>query len=159
MFFALVMPQYDAIKLFRRTVSEREAIFMERSAIISRIQELERQAESRRADIDRLAAFTPQGKQIDEIVSSLEKIAASSGMQLNAITTSEAGAAAAEEQKRIFITADLVGNYPNLVNFLKFLEQSLRLYDVSEIVISPATISGFGNYLNFTLKMYAYYLD
>lgn len=159
MFFVLVMPQYDAIKLFRETVAARETLFAERSAIISRIQELERQAETRQADIDRLSTFMPQGKQIDEIVSSLEKIAANSGMQLNVITTSEAGAATAEDQKRVFISIDLTGTYPNLINFLKSLEQNLRLYDVSEIIVSPATITGPGNNLNFALKMYAYYLE
>lgn len=158
MFFVLVMPQYDAIKLFRETVAAREALFAERSATISRIQELERQAEARQADIDRLSAFMPRGKQIDEVVSSLEKIAANSGLQLTVITTSEAGSAA-DEQKRVFISTDLTGTYPNLVNFLKSLERSLRLYDVSEVIVSPATVTGPGNNLNFALKMYAYYLD
>lgn len=159
MFFVLVMPQYDSIKIFRETVAAREALFTERSAIISRIQELERQAEARQADIDRLATFMPQGKQMDEIVSSLEKVAANSGMQLTVITTSEAGTATAEDQKRIFVSIDLTGTYPNLINFLKSLEQSLRLYDVSEIVVSPATVAGLGNNLNFALKMHAYYLE
>lgn len=159
MFFVLVMPQYDAIKLFRETVAARETLFAERSAIISRIQELKRQVEAKQADIDRLTTFMPRGKQIDEIVSSIEKVAADSGMQLTVITTSDAGAVTGEEQKRIFISIDLIGTYPNLVNFLKFLEQSLRLYDVSEVVVSPATITGPGNSLNFALKMHAYYLE
>lgn len=158
-FFVLVMPQYDSIKIFRETVAAREALFAERSAIISRIQELERQAEARQADIDRLTTFMPQGKQMDEIVSSLEKVAANSGMQLTVITTSEAGTATAEDQKRVFVSVDLTGTYPNLINFLKSLEQSLRLYDVSEIVVSPATAAGLGNNLNFALKMHAYYLE
>ncbi len=156
MFFVLVMPQYDAIKTARDAVNSEQALLDERKGIFEKIQELNRQAQSRQADINKIKVFIPEQKQIDQIVSSMEKITEQSGLQLSALTTSEVPATSDVGYRKIFIGADIFGTYPAFVNFLKLLEQNLRLYDIFDIIAAASTTSP-GN-INFTIKMNAYYL-
>ncbi|MBI2063354.1 MAG: type 4a pilus biogenesis protein PilO [Candidatus Yanofskybacteria bacterium] len=154
--FVLVMPQYDAIKVTKEAVNSRKVVLKETAFVFEKIQELNRQAQSRQADINKIKVFIPEKKQIDEVVSSIQKITEQSGLQLSVLTTAAVPVTSEIGYKKILIGADLVGAYPSFVNFLKLLEQSLRLYDIFEITGAASTTSP-GN-VNFTIKMNAYYL-
>lgn len=154
--FVLVLPQYNAIKIAKEAVKSRQALFNERTAGFNNVGELDRQAKSRQADIDKIKAFIPERKQIDEVVSSIQKITEQSGLQLSGLTISEVSLAGEVEYRKIFVGVDTIGAYPAFVNFLKFLEQSLRLYDVFEITMSGSTATI--DKVNFAIKMNAYYL-
>ena len=77
-------------------------------------------------------------------------------MQILGMITSAVPGIDDNRYKKILVGVDLIGQYPAFVNFLKLLEQSLRLYDVSEINAAASTTVP-GN-VNFTIKMNAYYL-
>lgn len=158
MFFVLVVPQYDAIKIVKEAIKSRQLLLTERTAIFDNVRELDRQAQTRQADINMIKAFIPERKQIDEVVSSMQKITEQSGLQLSSLTTSEVSLTGEAEYRKIFVGADMAGAYPAFVNFLKLLEQSLRLYDIYEInAAASTTLLGLGN-VNFAIKMNAYYL-
>lgn len=156
LFFVLIVPQYDAIKIAKEAIRSRQSLLNEKTAIFDNVKEMDRQAKSRQADINKIKAFIPERKQIDDVVSSIQKITEQSGLQLSSLTTSEVSLAGAVEYRKIFVGIDIIGAYPSLVNFLKLLEQSLRLYDVFEITAAASTTS-LGN-VNFVIKMNAYYL-
>ena len=154
--FVLVLPQYDAIKAAKAAQVARQALLTERTAEIDNTKALGRQIELRQGDLDKIRTFLPTTKQIDEIVSSIQKISQDAGLQLTGMTTAGIPEAGEIDYKKVQISLDLVGKYPVFVNFLKLLEQNLRLYDIFEITAAESTTSP-GN-VNFIIKMYAYYL-
>ena len=154
--FVLVLPQYDSIKTAKGALPTRRNLLAERTAAVNKIVEAQKQVQSRQADINKIKSFLPERKQIDEVVSSIQNISESSGMQLLGMITSAVPGIDDNRYKKILVGVDLIGQYPAFVNFLKLLEQSLRLYDVSEINAAASTTVP-GN-VNFTIKMNAYYL-
>lgn len=156
LFFVLILPQYDTVKLIGDAVGSRRVLLNQKTAALNNVKKLDSQAGSRQADIGRIKSFIPERKQTDEIVSSIQKITEQSGIQLSSLTTSEVPATNEVGYKKIFISADIIGAYPVFVNFMKLLEQSLRLYDVFEIIGAASTASP--GSVNFTIKMNAYYL-
>ena len=156
LFFVLVLPEYDAIKVAKEALESRRLLLSERTTLLNNVLELDGQAQSRQADIGKIKAFLPERKQADEIVSSIQKITEQSGLQLSGLSTSEVMLGGEVGYKKILVSADIVGAYPAFVDFLKLAEQSLRLYDVSEITAAVSTTT-LGN-VNFAIKINAYYL-
>lgn len=152
----MVLPQYDAIKVAKEALESRQLLLSERTVLLDNIFELDRQANLHQADIGKIAAFLPERKQTDEIVSSIQKITEQSGLQLSGLSTSEVLLGGEVRYKKILVSVDMIGAYPAFIDFLKLLEQSLRLYDVFEITAATSTTS-LGN-VNFAIKMNAYYL-
>lgn len=156
MFFVLVLPQYDVIKSAKEALAQRNEFLTQRTAQFNKVKELDAQARARQADIIKIRSFMPANKQIDEIVSSFQSISEGSGMQLVSMNTSEALNLDNANYKKLLIGIDLIGPYPAFIGFLKLLEQSLRLYDISEMIMTIST-SSVGR-LNFSLKINSYYL-
>ena len=159
-FFTLALPEFTSVKNARAALRVRQALIEERNAELKNVAELDGQYKARQASIDKLTTFMPEQKRIDQIVSSIQQMANQSGLNLAVITTAataETGEAAG--YKKVFVSFDLVGQYPSFVNFLKLLEQNLRLYDIFEIIGSPATgVGGGQNLVNFSVKLNAYNL-
>ena len=156
LFFILVLPQYDAIKAAKEAMAFRRGVLTERTAAFNKVKELDAQAKSRQSDINKIHSFLPERKQIDEVVMSIKEIAETNGMQFLGMTTSEVPSFEAGSYSKLLIGLDLAGQYPAFVNFLKSLEQSLRLYDVS-VVNAAASTTVLGS-VNFSIKVGAYYL-
>lgn len=155
-FFVLVLPQYDAIKLIKEATNSRQAALNERTVAFDRVKVLDGQVRQRQSDINKIKSFLPERKQIDEVVSSIQKISEESGMQITGMTTTGVSSLEETRYKKILIGIDIAGPYPSFVNFLKLIEQSLRLYDVYEVNAAASTTS-VGS-VNFSLKISAYYL-
>jgi Tfp pilus assembly protein PilO len=160
-FFVLVLPEFDSLSNARAALETRQSLLEETTAELKRVAELEEQYKSRQADIDKLAVMLPEQKRIDEVVSSIQQITSQTGLTLTVLTT--AGSAETGEStgyKKIFVSFDVSGQYPSFINFLKLLEQSLRLYDVFEIIGSliPNPTGTAQNLVNFTVKLNAYNL-
>jgi len=156
LFFVFVLPQYDQSKMSKEALAIRRSMLDEGRLGLQRVNELNEQITTRQGDIKKIHSFLPERKQIDEIISSLKDISENSGLQLSGMTTSELPSFGETGYQRMLINADLLGQYPAFVNFLKLLEQSLRLYDVTEITAAAST-TAIGN-INFAIKINAYYL-
>jgi Tfp pilus assembly protein PilO len=160
-FFVLVLPEFTSIKNARAALRVRQALIEEKNAELQNVAELDKQYQARQADIDKIIVFMPEQKRIDQIVSSIQQITSQTGLNLAGMTTAaaaETGEAAG--YKKIFVGFDVVGQYPSFVNFLKLLEQNLRLYDIFEIIGSPLSggTGGAQNLINFSVKLNAYNL-
>jgi len=159
-FFVLVLPEFTSIKNARAALQVRQALIEEKNAELKNVAELDKQYKAKQAGIDKLTTFMPEQKRIDQIVSSIQQIANQAGLSLADMTT----AAAAETgeavgYKKIFVSFGVIGQYPSFVNFLKLLEQNLRLYDIFGIIGSLTTGTGGGqNLVNFSVKLNAYNL-
>ena len=152
-FFVLVLPEFTSIENARAALQVRKTLIEERSAELQNVAELDGQYKARQAGIDKITSFMPEQKRVDQIVSSIQQIANQTGLSLADITT--AAAAEAGEvvgYKKIFVSFNVVGQYPSFVNFLKLLEQNLRLYDIFGIIgsLTTSTTGGNQNLVNFT---------
>lgn len=156
LFFVLVLPKYDSIKVYKMEIIGRQGILNERTAAFNKVRELDEQSRARQSDINKIQSFLPEHKQIDEVISSLKDITEKAGMQLSVLTTAEAQAYDLTNYKKLLISADLIGGYPSFVNFLKLLERSLRLYDAFEV--TAAASAGGPSSISFAIKINAYYL-
>ena len=154
--FVLALPQYDAIKAVKTAAQSRQSLLNDRTAQLNKARDLESQAQARRSDISKIHSFLPERKQVDEIVSGIHAISQEAGLQLVGMTMSDVQAFEDANYKKVAVNIDLASQYPAFVNFLKLLEQSLRLYDVFEINAAAST-TVLGS-INFSVKMNAYYL-
>mgnify|MGYP001558513512 CR=1 FL=1 len=159
-FFVLVLPKFSSINNAREALKVRQALIEEKNAELKNVAELDKQYKARQAGIDKITTFMPEQKRIDQIVSSIQQVASQTGLNLADISTAataETGEAAG--YKKIFVSFNVVGQYPSFANFLKLLEQNLRLYDIFEIIGSLTTNTGGGqNLVNFSVKLNAYNL-
>ncbi len=161
-FFILVLPQFDSISNTRTALKLRQSLLEEKRAELDNVSELGKQYGTRQADINKIVVFMPAQKRIDQIVSSIQQIAGQAGLNLTTITTSgSADTGEAAGYKTITIGFDVMGQYPPFVNFLKLLEQNLRLYDIYEIIASSVVSASGGsqNLVNFSVRMKAYNLQ
>lgn len=155
-FFALVLPQYDAIKAIREAINSRQVILNERTAESSNVRDLDGEVKSRQSDINKIKSFLPERKQVDGLVSSIQNMVESSGVQLVGMTVGDVASNEETRFKKMLIGIDVASPYPSFVDFLKLIEQSLRLYDVNEVnAAASTTLPGI---VNFSIKMNAYYL-
>lgn len=151
LFFYLAVPQYDKILDIKDAIQNQKKLLDDRTALIGNVKSLTSQYQSRKADIDRLAVLLPEKKQLDQIISGLEATANFSGLQIKEITL---GADAdVKTPKKVNIKFQLAGNYESLLSFLKEIEKSLRIYDVSEISMSKESSTGNTNANSFALEL------
>lgn len=160
-FFVLVLPEFTSIRNARAALQVRQGLIEEESVELKNVAELNKQYKARQAGIDKLTTFMPEQKRVDQVVSSIQQIASQTGLSLATMTTAAATETGeATGYKKTFVSFDVVGQYPSFVNFLKLLEQNLRLYDIFEIIGSMTSQVGGGgqNLVNFSVKLNAYNL-
>lgn len=158
LFFTLILPEYNGLKNTRGTFADRQALLNERKTEVKNFQNIDALAKSRQGDISKILIFLPSQKRLDEIVSSIQRVAGDSGLQLVGMAAGDTTSLEDIGYKKVFLNVDLNGRYPAFVNFLKSLEQSLRLFDVSEITAASSG-GGLAGSVDLSLKMYAYYIN
>lgn len=156
LFFVLVLPQYDAIRDATKVQKSRQALLVERVAELENVKELDRQSKSRQSDLDKIRTFLPATRQTDEIVSSIQEITQVSGLQLVSMTTAETPESGEVNYRKVLVSLDLISTYPAFVNFLKLLEQNIRLYDIFDVTAAESTTSP--GKINLILRLSTYYL-
>ena len=139
-FFVLVLPQYDALLAKRTAIADVQALLKERSDLQEKAKSLTTEYQTRQADIGKLAVILPGSKQLDQIILGAQTAATESGLQLREATI---GVDAQNTvPRKIGVKLGVAGTYPALLSFLETWEQSLRLYDVSEVTIAQDNSAG-----------------
>jgi Tfp pilus assembly protein PilO len=106
-------------------------------------------------------AMVPVGKNSAEIISAVQDIATTSGMQLtsaqvNADTQNTPGVA--EKPYRVIsLKLEMSGSYGSLRTFLRSLEQYVRVLNVTKIQITSGT-SAIEDQLDFSVAAEAYFI-
>ena len=135
-FFILNVPAYEAIADAKAVLQSRQDLLVERFQLVENVKELSRQYETRKNDIGKLVVLLPQKTQLDQVISAIYTAANQNGIQLREITTSAENANLAASYRQLFIKVSSLGDYLSMLGWLRDLEQSLRIYDVSEITVS-----------------------
>jgi len=134
-FFLLDIPQYDKILDINAAINDSEALLADRTALREKTVELIGEYEKRKNEIEKLRIFLPEKKQFDQVIESIQSTATKNGVFLKEFSVSSDNRFTSG-----FTNSSIVLNLSAPVdaatNFMKELEKSLRLYDVSEISIS-----------------------
>lgn len=157
-FWIFAMPIWGRMSLLNDAVAERESILSSRTDILRRVDDLNKQYQTRSADVARISSVVPNVKSTAELVSTVEAITQQTGLQLIEITTGESGSQQ-EERRVLFVELGLIGSYPSLTAFLDLAEKNLRLIDVFELSASQTSAPGAQVGLNFRVKANTYYLN
>lgn len=146
---------YNKISAMREAISEREATIEERQKVLASIKNFQKEYESRSADIQRFAALLPPKKSTAELVSSLEAMAAQSGLTITNLSTSDPTATDSPYQE-LGIVIDAQGSYSALTGFLQSAEKNLRIMDMQTIEVAADARQA--SVLNVKLLVKTYFL-
>ncbi len=157
LFWVFVVPGYQDATALRTAIGERQDIMTERTALIQRVAQLKSEYDARAADIRTFSAVVPPEKSIAEIVSSLEQIAQTTGVQMTDLNVVQDKSESSREGRGVVnITVQGSGYYSSLVGFLRSFEQNVRLIDVETLDVGQN--KALPDLLIFSIKATAYSL-
>lgn len=146
-----LLPKYEDIQSAREAVDIRQAKFEERSALINNAADMEKKYQQNLDNINNLAFLIPSKKQSDQVLLGVSEMVNQSGLRLLEISMADMTQNTLDQYRPAIINVRLSGDYLAFFNFLKLLEQSIRLYDLREISMGQDTATKAG--LNIELKI------
>ena len=155
--FVLLVPEYNGISEARQTLKARQAIADERTLAQLRVKDLDANYRQHEVDIQKILVALPEGKHSDQVVSSIQAAAVQSGVQLTSLSiVNSPDSAGSYKTSLIQLTSS--GTYAGFINFLKNLEQNLRLSDLIEFSLAQQAGSATGGVLSMNVKLRTYNL-
>lgn len=159
--FFLVYPEYKTFKGLQMQLGETIAKFNAEYDYYSAIDKTYFDLQSRQDEIKKIDDALPQGQApiLSEIVYFLQKTAKENGLVINNLFLSKSfssasGSNTGKDVKDIIFTMDMSGNYAPLKNFIVSLENSSRVFEVTNISFSSATDPPYA--FSLQIKTYSY---
>ena len=154
-----ILPEYNKISELNAALTERQELYDSRSAIIKRIQDLNKEYQQKAADVTKISSVLPNKKSLAEMVSAVDKLSAQSGLQLVSATIAGKPLDDGQAGSYNFLPVEITmsGGYPGLVSFLQSAEKNLRIIDFISIDAAAGSTDN-SALLNFSMKGNAYYL-
>ena len=138
--FTLILPAFDKTRALFRTIEERKSILTEQENLLDQIQSLNKSIDNRIDEIGKLDTLLPKNKELPELIITLETTSSSSGLILSEIKFSELTVQG--DIKKISGDIRLSGSFSSFLNFLKNIEDNIRIIDVMNINIALETGAG-----------------
>ena len=157
--FWILWPLYgdtQAALLSKEQIRENLA---QRKKLTENLERLISQYNEREQDIASLGKAVPSGQSIPELLVNLEAIASENGLIFGSVNFKPKDLKA-EGIKTLIAEIRVKGSYPDFLNYLKTLEKSLRIFDVTNVSfsgVSPGQISAKIDNLEFNLIVNTYY--
>ncbi len=165
----LDVPKVQEILALREQISEQKEAFSEKQALLLKIEELKSGYEENKESLEKVSYILPAEQDIPNLIVQLEALAFENGLVLESINLSSSektSSGMAEEvresqqgttsQDYQILTANLkvIGDYSGFKNFLKAVENNIRLMDVVSLNFSGES-GGLGLFrFDITLKTY-----
>jgi Tfp pilus assembly protein PilO len=157
LFFVLAIPQYDQILDIRAAYADREVLLTDRTALRQNVVSLVQQYESRKGELDRLTMILPAKDQLDSIIESIQTTASQNGIQLKTVAVGfEKATTSTGSNRTANIVMETNGTYDAMLNYVKELEKSIRIFDITEISISKNLQATSSNQFNISIKANVY---
>lgn len=156
LWFMFGMPQYDEWKADKKILNDRVQFLADAKIAQSNIGKLSKDYAEQEATIKKVLLALPKQKQYDYITSSLQAVAAESGMQLSEIVLSDTKGK--EDYQTVQVKVEVTGRYLGFLDLLNAIERSLRLYDITKIDVATMSTVGAGGLVTATLQISAYSL-
>src|SRR3990167_3551132 len=87
--WAVDYTEYKKIPALREAITQRETTLAERRAILENVQRLSAEYDQKTADIKRFASIVPAKKEVAEFISTVETVAAQSGIGLEDVSVQD----------------------------------------------------------------------
>lgn len=157
--FWVLWPLYGNIQAATKLREKNRDNLVQRKKLTENMERLISQYNERELDIVSLNKAIPNGQNIPELLVNLEAIASENGLIFENVNFKPKDLKA-PGIKTLVIDVSVKGSYSNFLNYLKALEKSLRIFDVTSVAftgISPGQINAKIDNLGFSLKISTYY--
>lgn len=133
--WVLVLPDYDNRDYLETLVLTRTADLEAKSRLIDKTLELDKEYQSKYAELKRLALVVPSEKHIEETITILENIFSSTGVPLRDMALSSNEGEIGSAYDLVDIELNFNTSYDSVINFLIAVEKSLRLIDTTRFTV------------------------
>ncbi|MBI2050085.1 MAG: type 4a pilus biogenesis protein PilO [Candidatus Staskawiczbacteria bacterium] len=141
MYFFLV-PKYYEFRDFQIKLGKAEAEYNGKFAYYSEIGRVFRELENRREFLDKVENAIPTKPQLADLIYFFQQKSTESGLIVKDIILTKISPVTPESDIReISFSLDVLGNYQSFKNFLSFIENSSRLFEVSNVTFGSQTTS------------------
>ena len=157
LFWPAVFGSWQEMLALRSALSERQKLLDARTAIFTNAGlEYTKYQAAISGDLGRnFIQLVPVKKNTAELVSAIQDIAQSSGVQLAQVQIGEAKGKEGDQYKTLSLSLEMSGSYPSLRSFLNNLEQYVRILNVESIQVSADRVTG---ELRYSVKADSYFL-
>lgn len=152
--FLLLLPKYEDLKISKKEILNREFELKTQEEHFKDLQQLSAELKKYEISLAKIDSALPENPSLSGLFNFIQKIASQSGLTLKAISPPSTSVIADSKIKETTITLTLVGEYPQLKNFLSVLEKSARFVEVENVSFSFPKEGPFN--FNITIKVYSY---
>lgn len=159
--FWVLLPLWHSTQAALELKKENENNLAQREKLSANLEYLISQYNERASDLASFSKAIPVGQNIPELLISLEALASENGLIFSGVDfKSENENLKAPNVKTLIMEIKVKGSYPAFQNYLKAVEKSLRLFDVTSVSfngIAPGQTNINLNNLEFNLLVNTYY--
>lgn len=157
--FWVLLPLWYSTQAALELKKENENNLLERKKLTANLEHLIGQYNERSSDLTSFSKAIPVGQNIPELLINLEALASENGLIFSSVNFKPKDLKA-QNVKTLIMEIRVKGSYSAFQNYLKAMEKSLRLFDVTRISfsgIAPGQTSINPNNLEFNLSVNTYY--
>ena len=163
--FWVLLPLWQSTQAALELKKENENNLAQREKLTANLEYLIGQYNERASDLTSFSKAIPVGQNVPELLISLEALASENGLIFSGVNFKPEDLRASENSKApsiktLIMEIKVKGSYPAFQNYLKAVEKSLRLFDVTSVSfngIAPGQTSIDLNNLEFNLSVNTYY--
>jgi len=140
--FFLVMPQYNQFKDLQQQLGEKMTENARQKDYYSAIEKIYYDLQSRKEDLAKIDSALPKESDSGKTIYFLQQTAKSNGLMTKNLFLSKTSGGGSQANanivKSIFFSMDLEGDYPSLLAFMRELESSSRIFEITNISFSSS---------------------
>lgn len=159
LFWPLVLGSWNQKEELLTARIEREELLKKRIGALDKINKEYAEYEKvlKGPDGKKFIALVPTKKNAPEIISALQDVSTSSGVEVTEVSINEGKVPASQGYRVLDLVFELKGQYESIRSFLDKLEEYVRILNVDSLEI--ASDIRIPNQLNVTVRAQAYYLQ
>jgi len=157
--FWVLLPLWHSTQAALELKKGNENNLAQRKQLAANLERLIGQYNERASDLASFSKAIPVGQNIPELLISLEALASENGLIFSGVDFKPKDLKTSNI-KTLIMEIKVKGSYPAFQNYLKGMEKSLRLFDVTSISfngIAPGQVNVNLNNLEFNLSVNTYY--
>lgn len=153
--FTLVLPKYQDLAVLKEEILLKKSEFQSQEKYFQDLKKIAESLMEYATSISKIDYALPPEPYPAELLNFIQKVSSQSGLSLKAIDLVSTTPIENEKIKESRVKLGLIGDYPQLKNFLSILENSARVIEVENIsFVSSEKEIPFE--FNLTLKVYSY---
>ena len=157
--FWILLPLWHSAQAALELKKENENNLAQREKLTANLERLIGQYNERASDLTSFSKAIPQGQNIPELLVNLEALASENGLIFSGVNFKPKDLKA-PNIKTLIMEVKVKGSYPAFQSYLKAMEKSLRLFDVTSVSfngVAPGQANINLNNLEFNLLVNTYY--